>query len=514
MNLVEPEDFPELQRARKLWSSKHLAQAFEAFDQAIEARPNHAVAHIEFAEAIGSCFQVEFAEELLETAEGLAASDPNALVRVAQAYSNIYRPRKTIVLLDRLRAAERLTPFHLGRLAAAYEKCNDLSSARVTIEQCIRLVPDDQQEPRLIQARLLRQMGEYQKARSILDPLVKQPSSDLLAIQAWVQLGHVHDHGGDFAAAVEAMSHAKNLQKRSPEFEQLRSRNHAIYRALHAIYDSWDQMTINAWRQSSVDESSDRVGNPKGIAFLIGFPRSGSTLLEQVLGAHPSIANSPERAVFTQQILPAICRGGLTIQALNDLSAAHSLQLRQLYVDCHQSILGESVTDKVLIDKNPNLTSLLGPMLRLAPDANFIFAVRDPRDVIVSCYMQGFPLTEFSSAFLTWEDTVDQYLRDIRIWQQSKDLLSHCAVEVRYEDLVHDLKSGVREVLSLLNLDWDDSMRNYLIRTKSKIVNSPSRADVNQPIHHRSIGRWKNYRQWLEPHLEPLFPVLDFFGYA
>jgi Sulfotransferase family len=186
---------------------------------------------------------------------------------------------------------------------------------------------------------------------------------------------------------------------------------------------------------------------------------------------------------------------------------------RDWYFHAMQMFVGTSIDDRLLIDKNPSLTGLVPGLVRLFPEVRFVIALRDPRDVCLSCFMQPLPLNVPSSSFLSLEEAVTEYVSLMGFWRAMAPRLPSPAIEVRYEDVVNDLPSVSRTVLAFLGLDWDERVLRFDEHARRKLVRSPTYAEVARPISKSAVGRWKNYQEFLEPYLPKLDPFLTAFGY-
>jgi hypothetical protein len=167
----------------------------------------------------------------------------------------------------------------------------------------------------------------------------------------------------------------------------------------------------------------------------------------------------------------------------------------------------------MLIDKNPSLTFLMAHFVRVFPEVKFIVALRDPRDVCMSCFMQPLSLNQVSSAYLSLEGTVEDYLETMTMYQTLAAQMANEYIEVRYEDMVNDLESVARPVLSFLGVPWDERVLRFHEHAQQKVVRSPTYADVTKPVFKRAVGRWHHYQKYLEPHIEKLAPFVKAFGY-
>src|SRR5439155_25985729 len=178
-------------------------------------------------------------------------------------------------------------------------------------------------------------------------------------------------------------------------------------------------------------------------AVLCGHPRTGTTLLEQVLDSHPEVVTAEETHILHDEAYLPLSRGfPETASVLQVLDAAPPSQLRKSREDYfHYTglFIGKSITDKLLIDKNPALNVLIPAVVRIFPEARFLLALRDPRDVCLSCFMQHLAINPVSSAYLSLESTAAQYASVMGFWRAMLPRMRNPSLEVRYEDLVYDL---------------------------------------------------------------------------
>ena len=127
--------------------------------------------------------------------------------------------------------------------------------------------------------------------------------------------------------------------------------------------------------------------------------------------------------------------------------------------------------------------------------------------------MQYLPLNTNSVCFLTLERTARRYAHDMGVWLKLREMIPSRWLEVRYEDCVAGLEKESRRALQFLCLPWDSSVLQYRERLKAKAVSSPTYEAVSKPLYTSAIGRWKNYRKFLEPCLPILEPYVQAFGY-
>jgi len=176
--------------------------------------------------------------------------------------------------------------------------------------------------------------------------------------------------------------------------------------------------------------------------------------------------------------------------------------------------LGQPVGTRLLIDKNPSVNFLIPAFIRVFPEIKLLVALRDPRDVCLSCFMQAhLPLSKGSVAYLSLENTIEAYAGVMDLWRTLAPLIKNPFLEVCYEDMVDDLEPVARRALDFLGVPWDARVLGFDEHARNKRVRSPTYADVAQPVFKRARGRWHHYRKYLEPHLEKLEPFVKAFGY-
>jgi hypothetical protein len=201
-------------------------------------------------------------------------------------------------------------------------------------------------------------------------------------------------------------------------------------------------------------------------------------------------------------------------EVLESAPVSRLRQSRENYFRFTELYLGRELGDRMLVDKNPALNSLIPAAARIFPEAKFLIALRDPRDVCLSCFMQSLSPNPISSSYLSLEGTVTQYLSVMGFWRTLLPRLRNPFLEVRYEELVDDLEGTSRKVLGFLEVPWDERVLRFDEHARSKSLGSPSYAEVTKPVTKRAVGRWQNYRRHLEPYLAKLEPMLKALGYA
>ena len=255
----------------------------------------------------------------------------------------------------------------------------------------------------------------------------------------------------------------------------------------------------------------------QSVALLTGLPRSGTTLLAGISNAHSQVVTGDEWDAFPRLIFPTMLGPTSLEQAditwLDALSESHLARKRNAYFRFLSAALNESLSGKTLIDKNPSLLPLVPVYKRLLPLSHVIIALRDPRDVLLSCMLTYFPLNDFSIDFLSLDTAAERIVHDLKSWLTLRDRIAEGWVEVKYEDLVRDWPSTVTEVLKEMKLPWQDGLRDYREGAITSLTHSPSYDAVRRPIYTDSVGRWQHYASHLEPVLPQFGPLMAALGY-
>ena len=493
-------DVPELQQARALWQLNRFDESLELFDKAVRKYPQNLLALVDASRAFGARFEIRRAEALLDRLMDLGGRNPNILHLAGQSYRMLFRPEKAIDCFERAVAlSPSIADAHL-ELAVQYERRHRLDDALASIDKCLA-ARDGYPEARLMQARLLRRKGEQSAADEVLRSLADDEGTHpMVRAQAWAEIAQNFDRHGEYDQAMAAMLRCKELLR--PHAEPFRKESVAIMRLLTAIIDSVTPAHFARWAEQAA------AFKPHKVALLTSFPRSGTTLLEQVLDAHPDLISSDEREAFARDIFPAMWMTPTTrtptLDALDQIPPERLARQRERYLDYMAAALNQPIGDRMHLDKNPPFTLLLPAILRLFPEMKLLIALRDPRDVVLSCFMQYLPLNTNSVWYLSLEEAAERYSIDMGAWRRLREVIPPNWLEVRYEDLVADLPTQARRSLDFLGLPWKPEVLEYRERLKGKPVSSPTYEAVSKPIYTSSIGRWKHYERYFGTALERL----------
>ncbi len=490
-----------------LHKGDHTA-ALRQFEQAVREHPNHPLVLLEAAHAFGRRYRLDRAEALLEKAHRLAPRRPDIQYLVGEGYRLIGRLPQAQAAFERACRLVDQFPDAQWKLAFLYERRHRLEEALELVDRVLVAQPQHPQA-RLLKARILRRQDDSQRCEAILQQLLRHSSlRPAIRAEAFGELSQLYDALQQYEQAWTAILAAKKI------LLQIDSKPWA---AAQIVFGRFGQLARDVSSEQLRQWMRPVASEPARVAMLTGFPRSGTTLLEQILESHEDLVSCEEQDVLSAEIFPNLApvksHETPVADVLQQLSPDGIAEARERYLRYIQSLLGESVGSRLLLDKNPAMTLMVPVVLRLFPEMKLLVSLRDPRDVIVSCFLRYLPLNPVSVCFLTLDRLADRYLLDLNAWQRYRALLEGGWFEVRYEHLVGDTEKQMKHVLDFLGLAGDASRLDHRSHALKNPVNSPTYEDVAKPIYASAIGRWKHYQQQLEPILPRFEAICRDLGY-
>jgi tetratricopeptide (TPR) repeat protein len=250
---------------------------------------------------------------------------------------------------------------------------------------------------------------------------------------------------------------------------------------------------------------------PSNHVFLLGFPRSGTTLLEVVLEGHPDVVSLEENELLLDGVR-GFMKAPSDLDRLMQANAASLEPLRAAYWRLVANA-GVDVAGKVFVDKHPLNTLKLPLIARLFPRAKILFACRDPRDVVLSCFRHRFQMSAPIYELLSLEGAARYYdaVMALAVCLTTALKLNMCLV--RHEDVVTEFTREMKRVCSHLNLEWVPAMGDFALRTQKRAVLTPSTAQLVRGLNTEGLGQWRRYEAALLPVLPLLEPWVKRFYY-
>lgn len=467
--------------------------AIAAFERSLALRPDRLPTRLKWAEAHFACGTGERALAELRELAGRGLPNSNLWVAIAHLENLLIRPEQSLAALEKAVALDAGNEAALVALAEALERGNELKRLEAVIDQLASLSAPAEKLP-LLRARLAYRRGHYEKALDLARSAAPSSDAGTRAQLVGQSLDRLGDSAGAFAAFVEMNA------------EDRRTGGATERKAGQSREDLAEQREVLTGRWVGMWSSASPPAREP--AFLVGFPRSGTTLLDTFLMGHPGTAIAEEEPMLAE-VGEKI--GGL--ERLAEMADSEVKELRDLYWKAAKRHVPDADSD-LLIDKNPMAMGSLPIVHRLFPTARILFMERHPCDVVLSCFMTRFQPTGFGTNFLTLRDTALLYDEMMQLWTKAAELLPLKVHRVRYERLVDDAETELRPAADFLGMDWRPELLDHETTAKKRaFIKTPSYAQVAEPVSNRPAGRWTRYRDQLGPVLPTLKPWADRMGY-
>jgi Flp pilus assembly protein TadD len=505
---LNPQDAnAHLQLGLLLIARRDYAAARDSLLDAFERDRNAPAIRIHAANACALCHDFHGAEDLLRgwrqwpplRDDALQMELARMLLLLADA------PGSRDLLSDIVRREPAATEPAI-QLARIEERLNLLDAARSRLASLDRdtLTPAQRGEFDFSRAVLAERAGDHATARKLLEAAGPQNDEDYAY---YFTLAKCCDKLGDRAEAWHALAEAHARQ--SSQCKAVTPANYtAQASALPAAIVRTDAGQYRRWPVYRAPLAQDSP------VFVVGFPRSGTTLLEQMLDAHPRLQSMDENPFFDRLAGKLRAHDPRILEDLSVLRQYDCDELRKRY----RAMAAEKVALRAgaqLVDKNP-LNLLWLPFIhRLFPNAKYILCLRHPCDVLLSCYMQNFRSGLLAAACENLPRLAAAYVQAMQCWLDHVAVFKPDVLESRYEDLVADLEPQTRRIADFLGLQDAAPMLKFDQRAREKnYIATPSYSQVIEPVNTKAIGRWQNYRAWFEPVLPTLEPMLEHWGYS
>jgi hypothetical protein len=293
-------------------------------------------------------------------------------------------------------------------------------------------------------------------------------------------LGNLYEKDGNHSMAFRYFNEANRVSPRTYSHEK-----HVNY--INNIIRSTDKETL-----SQIPRARHTF---REVVFIVGMPRSGTSLTEQILASHPGVFGAGELRYIgdiAASFSPPLSKGSHYPAVISDLSQSDVNTLAKRYINPVEALADKS---RLITDKMPHNFLYLGLISILFPQAKVIHVTRTPLDNCLSLYFHGFnPMHSYTTDMELLGHYYKEYQRLMCHWQQ---VLEIPVLEVRYEDVVNDLEGSTKRLLDFCQLDWSDNCLNFY--DNNRFVKTPSYDQVRKPIYSSSVNRWMNYKEFIAP---------------
>lgn len=439
-------------------------QAADAFRQVIHYKPRRADAHFNLGNTYVMLSQEEEAKAAYEKAVALEEDFVDAWI-------------------------------NLGEL---YEKTNQLQEAERCVKHLLRV---EGKHPAIsVQAaKLLRRSGKFAEALAVLEQ-IPRPVNDLETdIRLHFESGKICDRLGHADQAFDHFRQGKDLQKKTADWSTVEP----------GRYLDWvrkRQAAIAVAKPLPLDQAEATSAEDTPV-FVIGFPRSGTTLVGQILNSHPALQIMEEKPPLGMVVNSL---GGLAGEAQGGIASLPPEKIRSLR-DLYLQGVKQHVDRRpgsILVDKFPLNIIYLDLMLALFPAAKFVLVIRHPLDVCLSNFMQYYELNDAMANFSSLESAATLYSAVMSAWEKMEEVFHPNVHMIRYEELVDDFERQTRQLLDFLGVGWHPAVQEFsVLASQRQRINTPSYHQVVEPIYKRAKFRWKSQ----EKHMRHLIPQLEHF---
>ena len=473
-----------------LYGQTRMAEATESFRRVIALTPNDAEAHANLGNALRELGLFTAAEAsyqhaiMLNSQFARAYFDLGGLMYVQERYAEAEQ---------HYRSAYELKPDYVeacNNLGRSIRRQGRLDDACGYFETAMGI--DSESVEAYCNLASLRSFTPAHPEPAKLEKLAfKLPSlSEHMRIRYWFSLGKMREDLDRYDDAFNAYAQGNRLKH--DQITPDEAVKIALIDNLRATFDA-------RFFASRPDSS------PSGKApiFIVGMPRSGTSLIEQILSTHPDVYGAGELPDLESMLFELATQAGLPVDAYPEVAARMTaeqlLRLGEAYTDRVWKLAPHAtrITDKMMAN-----FAHVGMIRLMLPNAKIIHAMRDPMDSCFSCYATLFSKNNLDFTYDLGE-VGRHYVRYIELMRHWQSVLPPGSIlELRYEDLVVDTEGQARRLLDYLGLPWDPRCLSF--HQNERVVKTASAAQVRRPVYKSSVARWKHF----EAHLQPLLDIV------
>jgi tetratricopeptide (TPR) repeat protein len=466
-----------------------LGRAAACFREAIRCQSSFPEAYFNLGKVLVNREQLEEAADCFRQAVRCRPEYPEAHSRLSAVLQMLDRPEAAAHFQEALRLRPHFPEAHYMN-GLALQRIGDMAGAETALRETLR------QDPRHVDAyaelaALLR--GRLPETDFVaLSALLADPAlSDAERVRLHFALTQVHDARGEYMDAAGQAQCANALQ------QTIRHQRGTGYDP--AAHKEFVDRLIGTFSPEFFDRVRGWGLDSELPVFVFGLPRSGTTLVEQILASHAQVHGAGELSLC-QDVVDSLMgdqddAGAFAALVRIDPQTFHRLATQ--YLEQLQALGGSSAR---VVDKMPDNYQYLGLLVTMFPRARFIHCRRDVRDIALSCWTTGFAQLNWANDPQSIASRIRDYRRLMDHWRR---VLPVSMLEVSYEAIVADLETEARWLLARCGLPWEPACLDF--HTTSRPVNTASATQVRQPLYARSIGRWQHYAVALGS----LFALLD-----
>lgn len=452
--------------------------AERAFEATVRVNDKHASAWARLAQLYTTSGRVRMAESALHNAAHAQRGNPATLDLIGTVFRLAGNAEASREWHQRAVDGDPGHVPFLINLANAHAYCGDVDAAGAALRQCLDVDPGN------AQVHWLLSRAERATSREHVDEmqsLLKDMDSDADAAYLHYAVGKELEDLEDWDGAFSAWSSGAGARRRSVAWDEARD---------VALFETLEETFTRDWLAARKGVCFDA-----GPVFIVGQPRTGTTLLDRMLDAHPVVTSGGELRFFgfaVRQVTGSDEPRQFSADLMRLAAEADATAIGEAYIDLAATLRTDSVH---ILDKLPGNYLYLPLILAALPNARIIHIRRNPMDTCLAIYKQLFADAYLYSYDL--EELARHYRRYAHLMSVWRERFGDRFIEVDYEDLVADPEATLRKVLQYVGLSWEPACLEYF--TAASSVTTASAVQVREAPHQRSVGRWKHFEQQLEP---------------
>lgn len=451
-------------------STGSLDEGEAALTQAIKLKPSSARSYLKLAEVQRDLAHYEDAIESIDSAIEINSEMPILWARKAQLQNYSGRPKDAWVSVEKAKGLAAEHPAILSVLADMHLVMNEKDKAREFIDKAL-----EQNDRMPGYYFLLKSMHKFTKDDPHFERLLNiieqdSPSLDPMSNAAlYYTLFSAYEDIGDYKKAFDALKKASEFKLEFTEYNSFRAEENYI-------------RNINKCSPAFLRSCNGKGYDSDVPVFIVGMPRSGTTLTEQIISSHPDVHPGGELAFVTH----AMRYEGAT-------TPSNARASGERYVSMLRA-LDPTGKAKRITDKMPGNFARLGQIISMLPNAKIVHCRRNAMDTLLSCYKQNFANGQTWSYSL--QGLAEEYNRYERVMDYWRKVLPGRFLEINYEDTVEDIETQARRLINYVGLEWNDLCLEP--HKQKRPVLTASKAQVIQPVYKTSVGSWHRYKDQLQ----------------
>ncbi len=475
------------------------------FDKAVQLDEGNIKAQCGLAKLVSDTLGTDAAIEMLEPLLEENSDNIDLLLLLSDVYWDDGDADLAMQLLEKVRALQPQRLIVLSKMGHILSSSGDVDQAVAIYNEALgqnaNFVPALNGLATTLKSKL--DTSYIEKMEELLASSRIDKSGMLSSLHSG--LAYYYDGCKDAEKAASHMMQANKYQweyrsKRDWDYEVKTQENH-----ISQIIETFDANYFATIRDAGIGSDSEMP------VFIVGMPRSGTTLTEQIIARHSSVLGIGERS-FANQSFHAFNQGSKfqREQYLPIVSVENIASMAEQYLERLQLLIDKAQEQGVtrVVDKMPDNYSLVGWILTLFPKAKIIHCRRDPRDVSLSCWMTQFGSIPWACHEKHLVERVRQYLRIMRHW---KSVLPVNYYVSDYEQLVANQEEKSKELIEFIGLDWQEQCLEFY--ESDRLVRTASITQVRQPIYKNSVAKWERYKDHIQDLMEPLTELIEEHGY-